>query len=108
MTANVSLKPMISACRLTILPSATIASMLRRGGVGDAVRQEIVGQSGDPLATSSAVERHRLADDIGMELLALGENGGERRGADRAAEIAQHVGEARGRACFSSAQCRRW
>ena len=41
-----------------------------------------------------AAERHRLADDVGVELLALGDHGGEHSGADRAAEIAQHVADA--------------
>ena len=58
-------------------------------------------QLGDALARLVAIERHRLADDVGMELLALGQNGGERRRADGAAEIAQHVGQARGGARFA-------
>ena len=42
-----------------------------------------------------------MADDVGVELLALDENGRQRRGADRAAEIAQHVRQARRRARFA-------
>src|SRR4029453_3800867 len=42
-------------------------------------------------------ERDRLADDVGVELLALSDHGGEHRSADRAAEIAEHVADARSR-----------
>ena len=36
-----------------------------------AVRQEVVRYLGNPLAHLIAIERHGLADDVGVELLAL-------------------------------------
>src|SRR5262249_37873377 len=64
--------------------------------VGDAVGEEIIRQGVDALPHFVAIERHRLADDVRVELFALGQHGGKRRRADRAAEIAHHVGETGG------------
>src|SRR5271166_610752 len=56
--------------------------------IGNAMRREVVGQGLDPLPHLVPGERHRLADDVRVELLALGDDGGKRRRPDRAAEIA--------------------
>jgi membrane-associated protease RseP (regulator of RpoE activity) len=45
--------------------------VLRRGGIGDAVREEVVRRVGDALPHLVAIERHRLTDDVRMELLVL-------------------------------------
>ena len=58
------------------------------------MRQEIVGHLRDPVAHLLAAEVDGLADDVGVELLALGDDGGKHRGTDRAAEVAHHVGDA--------------
>jgi hypothetical protein len=44
--------------------------------------QEEVGHLFDPGADFLAAEMNGLADDVGVELLALGYDGGEERGAD--------------------------
>jgi hypothetical protein len=46
------------------------------------MRHEIAGHLVDPLAHRLARERHRLADDVGMELLALGDDRRQSRRAD--------------------------
>ena len=48
--------------------------VLRDGRIGDAMRHEVLRQLVDPLAHFVAVERDRLADDVRMELLALGQD----------------------------------
>ena len=58
------------------------------------MRHEVVGQRRDAIAHFLAAEIDGLADDVGMKLLALGDDGGEHGGADGAAEVAHHVGDA--------------
>src|SRR5882757_6611085 len=48
--------------------------LMRGGGVGDTVRQEVLSRLGYPFAHFLAAECHRLADDVGMKLLALGDH----------------------------------
>src|SRR5262249_26689357 len=43
-------------------------------------------------------------DDVGVKLLALGQDGGEHRRADGTAEVAQHAGQAGGRACLTAGE----
>ena len=62
--------------------------LLGDGEVAHAMRQEILGQMVDPLAHLLAVDRDGLADDVGVELLALGEDRAEHGRADCAAEVA--------------------
>ncbi len=56
---------------------------------------EVVGHLRDPVTDFLPAERHRLADDVGVKLFALGNHRGQGRCADGAAEIAQHVADAR-------------
>jgi hypothetical protein len=59
-----------------------------------AVCQEEVRRLGNPGAHFLAAERDRLADNVGVELFTLGDDGGQHRSADGATEIAQHVADA--------------
>src|SRR5882672_4199256 len=67
--------------------------LMGRGGIGHAVTREEVGQLRNPAAYFLAAERDRLPDDVGVKLLSLGDQGGEQRGADGAAEVAQNVAD---------------
>lgn len=66
------------------------------GMIGNTMLLEVAGQLVETGANFVTAERHRLADDVRVELLAFGQHRAERGRADGAAEIAQHVGEARG------------
>ncbi|MCY1289944.1 hypothetical protein D9M70_390600 [compost metagenome] len=57
---------------------------------------EVLGQIADAVTDLVAGKRDGLADDVGMELLPLGQHGRERGRSNRAAEIAQHVRQAGG------------
>jgi hypothetical protein len=57
-----------------------------------AVRHEIGGHLIEPAPHLVPCQRDRLADDVRVELLALGEDRAERRRADRAAQVPHHVG----------------
>src|SRR5215510_10095994 len=81
--------------------------VLRRNRIGHAVGEEIVRQLGEALPDLVAIERYRLADDVRVKLLPLGQHGCERCGADGTAEIAQHVGKTGGGGGLGRADGRR-
>jgi hypothetical protein len=63
-------------------------------GLGHTVGDEVVGQFSDPGTHVLTAEVDRLADNVGMKLLALGDDGRKNRGADRPAEVMHHAGDA--------------
>jgi len=67
---------------------------LRR--IGDAVGQEIVRQLREATPRRLVEQRNRIGQHVGVELLALGDEGLQYGDTDGAAEIAHHVEERRG------------
>jgi hypothetical protein len=62
--------------------------------IGHPMVHEITGCLRDPVTDFLPAERDLLADDVGVELFTLGDDGSQHRGADRATEVAQHVADA--------------
>src|SRR5262249_24703084 len=68
--------------------------------IGNAVRKEVIGQIRDAVPGRFEIERHRMADDCGMILIDVCDDGADDGGANGAAQIAQHVREAGSSACI--------
>jgi hypothetical protein len=64
--------------------------------IGIAVRHEVSLKIGEPVSRRRFDQRNLGRDHRRMELLAMGEEGLDRSGADRTAEIAHHIERPRG------------
>src|SRR6267378_3952340 len=86
---------MIVACARMMSPTPMTARCNAPAGAGEPMRHEVLLQFGEPAAGRRFEQRDLWGDDRRVKLLAFRKERLDRGSADRAAEVAHHVEEAR-------------